>query len=135
MEKPFSFKRMTFEANSVIFEEGEQGDAAYTITDGLVEIRVGMHGDNPQTLAERKKGDVIGEMALFDNRPHMATAIALKRTNVIAISRQEFRERLDELDPVLAGIVRLMVKRLRQSADELMTRKSEVNWANWRRKK
>ena len=31
-------------------------------------------GDNPKTIAAVEKGDVIGEMSMFDDRPHMATA-------------------------------------------------------------
>ncbi len=134
MEDDLDFKRLTFEARNVLFEEGERGEAAYLICEGAVEIRKGIHGDNPRILATRVKGDIIGEMALIDDHPHMATAVAVKRTETLAISRREFRRRVDEMDPAMKGIVVLLVKRLRQMADDLMLGKNEVNWANWRRK-
>ena len=99
-----------------------------------MEIRKGIHGDYPLILATRVKGDIIGEMALFDDHPHMATAVAVERTEVLAISRRAFRRQVDHMDPAMKGIVILLVKRLRQMADDLMLRKNEVNWANWRRK-
>jgi CRP-like cAMP-binding protein len=134
VEDDLDFKHLTFEARNVLFEEGEQGEAAYLIREGAVEIRKGIHGDYPLILATRVKGDIIGEMALFDDHPHMATAVAVERTEVLAISRREFRRRVDEMDPAMKGIVILLVKRLRQMADDLMLGKTEVNWANWRRK-
>ena len=134
MEDDLDFKHLTFEARKVLFEEGERGEAAYLIREGAVEIRKGIHGDYPLTLATRVKGDIIGEMALIDDHPHMATAVTVKRTEVLAISRREFRRRVDEMDPAMKGIVIFLVKRLRQMADDLMLGKNEVNWANWRRK-
>ena len=99
-----------------------------------MEIRKGIHGNYPLTLATRVKGDVIGEMPMFDDHPHMATAVASERTEVLAISRRAFRRQVDHMDPAMKGIVILLVNRLCQMADDLMLRKNEVNWANWRRK-
>ena len=53
-------------ANTFILKEGKYSDAAYTILNGKVEIRMGAFGDNPQALAVLGKGDVIGEMSLSD---------------------------------------------------------------------
>ena len=77
---------------------------------------------------------MIGEMALFDNKPHMASAIALEENVVNAMSRDEFRRRLEEMDPAMRGILKLMVQRVREMADDLMKDPPEVNWADWRRK-
>ena len=51
-----AFKKVSFSANSVIFDEGDAGDAAYLIRSGWVEIRKGAQSSNPQTLAELTKG-------------------------------------------------------------------------------
>ncbi len=126
MDGESGFKRVIFEVNSLIFDEGTQGDAAYLIIDGAVDLRKGVLSDHPQILARRGKGDVIGEMALFDDRPRSAAAVAVKRTQAVAISRQEFDRRIDEMDPVLSGIVMLLVKRLREATDELIVLRKEV---------
>lgn len=135
MDKEPAFKRVIVEANSLIFDEGEPGDAVYLICSGLVEIRKGVRGSNPQVLATLGKGEVLGELALFDDRPRMAAAVALRKTELAAISRDEFHERMKTMDPMLRRIILVLVKRVRQMADEFMIRKSEVNWADWRRKK
>ncbi len=128
MAESGGFQRMTFEQNSLIFDEGQTGDAAYLITDGEVEIRTGVRGESPQTLARSGKGVIIGEMALFDNQPRMAAAIAITPVEAIRISRDEFRNRLDDIDPVMRSILLVLVKRLRQMSDEL----AEFKRTDWR---
>ena len=128
------FTRLTFSKGEVFMKEGDFGEAAYIIVEGKVEIRKGQLGKNPQTLATRTSGDVIGEMTLFDNKPHMASAVAVEETVVNAMSRDEFRRRLEEMDPVMRGIIKLMVQRVREMADDLMEKSPEVNWADLRRK-
>ena len=129
-----AFKKIDFSAHSVIFNEGEAGDAAYMIRSGRVEIRKGAQSSNPQTLAELTKGDVLGELALFDDRPRMASAVCLTDVVAICISRKKFHQLMSTIDPALEGIALTMVKRVREMADEFMRRKAGVDWVNWRRK-
>lgn len=129
-----NFTRLTFQEGDFLTKEGEFGNSTYVILKGKVEIKIGRLNKNPQVLATRGAGDVIGEMALFDGKAHMASAIAIEKTVVNAMSREEFLRRIEDMDPVMRGIMRLMVSRLREMADDLMQGDDEVNWANWRRK-
>ena len=133
IEKSEKFTRLNFPKDTVILNEGDLGDAAYVITEGKVEIRLDHFGKNPKTLATRTRGDVIGELALFDDKPHMASVVAVEDTVVNAMSRDEFRRRLKKMDPVMRGIMIMMVERVREMAEDLIASGSEVNWANWRR--
>lgn len=130
-----AFTKVNFSANSVIFNEGEPGDAAYMIRSGRVEVRKGAQSSHPQTLAELGKGDVVGELALFDDRPRMASAICLTEVEAIRISRDKFNELMSTMDPAMESIVLTMVKRVREMADEFMRRKGDVEWSDWRRNK
>ena len=130
-----AFKKVHFSANSVIFNEGDPGDAAYMIRSGRVEIRKGAQSSNPQTLAELEKGVVVGELALFDDRPRMASAICLTDVVAIRISRKKFHELMATMDPAMENIVLTMVRRVREMADEFMRRKADIDWINWKRKK
>ena len=119
MTSSSTVKRLAYNLGAVIFEEGQSGDSAYLIVDGKVEIRVGSHGGNPRTLATCSKGDVIGEMSLIDNQAHSGTAVAVENTTLIAMSRAEFQGLLDASNPVMRGIVLLLVRRLRQTVEKL----------------
>lgn len=128
MAEKRSFERVTIEANNLLFDEGQTGDAAYMIIKGEVEIRTGVRGESPRTIAQHGKGKVIGEMALFDNRPRMAAAIAKTRVEAIRISREEFMHRLDDVDPVMRSLIKVLVQRFRQLNDE----NAELKRMDWR---
>ncbi|MDX9860052.1 MAG: cyclic nucleotide-binding domain-containing protein [Rhodospirillales bacterium] len=122
------FERVTFEPKALLFDEGQEGDAAYLITSGDVEIRTGMRGGNPRILAKRGKGAVVGEMALLDRRPRMAAVVALNRVEAIRISREEFLARLDAVDPVIRSVIEMLVGRVRDLSDEV----AELKRMDWR---
>ena len=128
MAEKKGFEKVVFEANSLLFDEGQTGDAAYLVTRGDVEIRAGVRGESPRTVAKRSKGAVIGEMALFDNRPRMAAAIALTRVEAIRIAREEFIARLEDVDPVIRSIVKILVSRIRELSDQV----AELKRMDWR---
>ncbi|MBF0249621.1 MAG: cyclic nucleotide-binding domain-containing protein [Alphaproteobacteria bacterium] len=115
---------MKFEANTIIFHEGDRGEAAFLIVKGMVEIRKGMQTSNPQILATLERNEIFGEMALFDDRPRMAEALARTNVEVIAIDRAEFRARLAAMDPVMRNMTTFLVSRVRTMADEFMRRKN-----------
>ena len=132
--KSEKFTQLNFPKGTIILKEGDLGDAAYVISEGKVEIRLDQFGKNPKILATRTRGDVIGELALFDDKPHMASVVAVEETVVNAMSRDEFHRRLEKMDPVMRGIMKMMVERVREMADDLMGSEAKVIWANWRRK-
>lgn len=131
-KKSFVLKRLRFKPNQTVFDEGDEAKEAYLILKGAVDIRIGVHGGHPYSLGKQKRGDIIGEMALFDDQPRMATAVAVEKTRVLAISRKEFRRRLNSMDPAMRGVALLMVKRMRQMARDLVVRKEELNLSGWR---
>ena len=58
-----------------IFAEGDPGDRAYVIQEGQIEILKQSSGRDV-LLVVRETGEVIGEMALLEEAPRMATARA-----------------------------------------------------------
>jgi len=120
------FKRVKFDRGAFLIKEGERTDDAYLIAKGKVEIRIGAFGRNPHTLAVLEPGDVVGEMSLFDDEPPVASAIALTDTEVTSISRAEFNRRIEAMDPMMRGLLKIMVKRLRHAATKAGWK--EIDW-------
>jgi CRP-like cAMP-binding protein len=88
-----SFK--VFDAGQVIFREGDASTReAYFVQDGKVEIRKRLASEE-KVLRILGKGDLLGEIALFRDAPHSATAIALERVllRVIPADRLEYMVR------------------------------------------
>ncbi len=125
MSQSSGLEKMTFRPNAMVFDEGDPGDFVYVMANGAVEIRR-TRGDTPQVLAVLKKGDIFGEMALFDDNPRMAAALAIEDTDVLAMSRDEFYGRLEAVDPVLKSIITYMISRVRRMTDEFLKQKSEM---------
>ncbi len=105
----------TFEVGEFIFHEGDIGKEAYLIHSGEVEISRSA-GDQEVVIAKTGRGSIIGEMALIDSKPRMATAKALKRTvlKIIPLSDLQMRlQRLEKSDPVMRLLVGMFVQRMR----------------------
>ncbi len=80
------------EEGELLFEEGAHGDRAYVIQSGELEIYK-QSGTREILLANRGPGEIIGEIALFEDTRRTASVRAAEPTHLIVISR----EQLDEL--------------------------------------
>jgi signal transduction histidine kinase len=80
------------EPGELLFDEGALGDRAYVIQAGELEIYK-QSGTREILLANRGPGEIIGEIALFEDTRRTASVRATKATHLIAITR----EQLDEL--------------------------------------
>lgn len=124
MSENTTFSRKTFEPNHTIFAEGDPADTVFILRSGAVEIRIGTLGEHPRTLTKIKVGDVFGELALLENRSHGAAAIALEKSEVLEVPREEFIKRLNASDPVMKTVVNHLVSRLREMTSDIKTRGS-----------
>ncbi len=75
--------------DTVIFKEGDAGDRCYIITTGEVRISKFIPNIGEEALAVLKTGDYFGEMALIDNFPRSAHAIANTDLDVLAINKTD----------------------------------------------
>jgi CRP-like cAMP-binding protein len=128
-----ALKKKVLPANKYILREGVVGDTAYLILDGKVEIRLGASSDTPKLLATLGEGDVIGEMSLFDNRPHMASAMAMRDTTVAVLTEDDFRQRVDSMDTVMRGILKIMIQRLRLVGNKEIIKSLRTDTTGWDR--
>ncbi|MCP4078424.1 MAG: EAL domain-containing protein [Gammaproteobacteria bacterium] len=104
----------TFSSNTRIFSEGDEGAIAYVIESGLVEIST-IEKDKQVLLGTLTPGQLFGEMALINDEPRTATAIAIKDTVLTVISREQLTERLKNTEPMLRMLIRVIISRYRTS--------------------
>jgi CRP-like cAMP-binding protein len=69
-------KEERYYRDQVIFREGDKGDKLFIILDGEARISKYIPGVGEEALAILSRGDFFGEMALIDNSPRSADAIA-----------------------------------------------------------
>ena len=70
--------------NEILFREGDPSDAMYVIKTGRIAITKAK-GSGEIILAEKAGGEMLGEMAFFDNKPRSAGARAATDAEVIAL--------------------------------------------------
>jgi CRP-like cAMP-binding protein len=78
---------------TIIFEEGSFGDQCYVVIKGKVRVSKLIPGVGEEALAVLNPGDYFGEMALLDDFPRSAHAIASTDADLLTISKSD----LDEL--------------------------------------
>lgn len=97
-----------FPDGRVVFIRGDEGDRAYVVESGRVDIREG--GRVIETMEE---GEMFGEMALIDGEPRSASAVAVGPTRLIAIDRAMFHKLVRDNPDFALDVMRLMSRRLR----------------------
>ncbi len=103
---------------ATVFRQGDPGACAYLIERGAVEITIEKDGD-PLRLAERRKGEIFGEMAIIDNKPRTATATALEDTELFLITPEQLSRRIELSDPILRLCLSVVMDRFRETMAKL----------------
>lgn len=108
-----------FEADQVIFQEGDNGREMYIILSGLVDIVINTVEGYPLSIARLENGNFFGEMSLLEGLPRSATATALKDTMVLVITKDNFQNVIND-NPIFAvRMMRTLSARIRRLDEQL----------------
>jgi len=99
----------TLSAGTEIFKEGDPGTEMYGVVDGEVELRGS--GGFRETLGPHH---VFGEMALVDDSPRSATAVARTDATLAVIDRHRFLFLVHESPTFALEVLAVMAERLRR---------------------
>src|SRR3954447_25690977 len=80
---------VTWDAGTVIFNEGDLGDACYVIFTGGVKVTRRLVDGQPIALAQVGHGGMVGELALFASERRAGTLQVVDPTTAIALSRDD----------------------------------------------
>ena len=108
------FQDLWVPEGEVLFREGDEGDCAYVIETGLVQISVERNGQSIG-VATLGPGEIFGEMAIISPAGRSATAIALEDCRLLTIEAQQFKHRIDALDPVIRMAIDVILSRFRKT--------------------
>lgn len=114
-----------FAAGETIISEGEDGDSAFLIVEGEVEVLVGK-GEEVNSVAKFSKGDIFGEMSLLDPGPRSATVKALVETRCLSTSYDDFMSALQDNPEKCGQFTITLVRRLR-NMNEVMVSMDQKN--------
>ena len=117
-------RMQNFQAGHELMREGGKGDEMYIIVSGTVEVLKG-----GQVLAKRGKGEIFGDMGLFDNAPRSATVRTAEITVAMLITRKDLLTLLRRDSQIavkfLWSLNQELSSRLRRTSQELAEAKAE----------
>lgn len=109
-----------FKTNEHVFKKLAPAEGMYVIINGAVEI---IDPDSKMTFASLETGDFFGELALLDEEPRSASALATQSSTLIGFFRTDLltlMKRSPELgNKVLLNLSRVLGERLRRTNQEL----------------
>jgi CRP-like cAMP-binding protein len=85
----FTSDRLHYASGEALFQQGDDGDAAYVILEGEADVLV----DTPQgalKVATLGKNDIIGEIAILCDVPRTATVVAHGDLETLRVSKEGF---------------------------------------------
>ena len=94
----------------ILFNEGDVENDMYVLTEGQAVIELG-----GLFFDEIGPGDFVGELAVIDGSPRLATVITQTPCNFVRVDRQRFRYLVAENPAFALEIMAVMAKRLRRA--------------------
>src|SRR5579864_4017833 len=102
--------RRPYAEGSVIFSQGDPGDALYGVVTGKVRISASAPDGKEMFLNIMEPGDTFGEIALLDGNPRTATASATALSELLIIARDPFLGLLQREPALSVHLLRLLCK-------------------------
>ena len=109
-----SAQKRAFAAGQEIFKEGDTGDGLYVVGEGLVEISGRVEQGGHLALSHVGPGEMFGEMALVENKPRSAGAVAARDTTSYFIPRAEMLALMERFPGLSLALLREISRRLRE---------------------
>jgi len=91
-----------------LFREGENGEKMYVLLEGEMEILLGDF-----VLETVRQGALIGEMALIDDSPRTASAVAKTPCRLAEIDRRRFHFLVQQTPHFATHVMKTLADRLR----------------------
>jgi len=97
------------QAREVLFRAGEPGDGMILVLEGRVDIE--LDGETVETVGLH---GIAGEMALIDNAPRSATAVAATTGEIALIDRETFLDLVREMPAFSLYVMHILAGRIRR---------------------
>jgi CRP-like cAMP-binding protein len=104
---------VAYPKGSVLFKQGEKGDAAYILNSGTIGLYRESQGRRVP-LASVRRGEMFGEMAFTDGSPRLASAFAIEDSVLMVIPAAAMQGKLRGSDPFIKAMIEMLAGNLRR---------------------
>jgi CRP-like cAMP-binding protein len=114
----FTSERLNFEPGQPLFQQGDPGDAAYIVMEGLADVMINTP-KGPVRVASLGRNAIIGEIAILCDVPRTATVVAKEKTVTLKINKETFFRLVTEFPQMSVEIMRELARRLDKTNEQL----------------
>ena len=104
-----------FENGNYIFLEDSEGEQCFFVLEGSVKVTRLSKDGREVILAMLNEGDFFGEMSLLDGESRSANVIALEKTKVLTLDRNDFIAVVNNYPQIAVQLLKELARRLRKS--------------------
>ena len=97
-----------------LLEQGAEGDAAYVVLEGEVEILLAS-GEGERCLAVLGRGEIFGEMAVLTGRPRSTAVAARGAVKVLHLEGATVLALLREFPDLAIEVIKVLAERLEKT--------------------
>ncbi|MEY8831463.1 Crp/Fnr family transcriptional regulator [Sedimentitalea sp. XS_ASV28] len=110
---------ITLSAGETLFEQGDEGDALYAIIDGAVEFSVLAMDGRKLTLEMMRRGEMFGEITMFDPGARTATATAVEDSLLWRVRHADVLRQIRQQPELAVDMIHLAGQRMRWMGRQL----------------
>ena len=123
-EKQISFiatkmRNKKYSKSDIILMEDEVGDTFFIILEGSVKVTRDSEDGREVILAVLSSGNFFGEISLLDGKTRYANAIALEKTSLMILKRNDFLQLLKEIPQISISLLSELAKRIRKTDEQV----------------
>jgi len=107
-------------SGEVLLKEGDVGEEMYVLIEGTAKIEY-----RGVFFAEIGPGDFVGELAVIDGSPRLASAIAVTDCRFVAVNRARFEFLVAETPNFALEVMRVLALRLRRTDEVRLEQQSK----------
>ena len=108
-----SCRRVALEPGAVLLRQGETGDRLYFVLQGRLTVTAGDPEGAETLLGEVREGEFVGEGALVQSAPHMATVTGATPATLLELSRDALEDVLERDGALRDSFRQTLEQRLR----------------------
>ncbi len=124
----FASDRKIYKSGQDLFKQGEDGDAAYVIIDGVAEIIVETDAGEV-VVAKLGKNEFIGEISILCDVPRTATVRASGELKTLKVKKEHFLGLISQVPDLGIEVMRELASRLSKTTAELGEARRELSSA------
>ena len=120
LEKIFSIAQIKkFGKGDIVFHKSEIGNNFFIVESGKIKIFTSIGPSKKKTFAYLEKGEFFGEMSLLGSKTRSASAQAVSDSELLVISKFNFKKLLVKNTDFTLKLLQTLVKRLNNSDREI----------------